>query len=327
MRRREFIALLSGVAVASPAVVTAQQRSIPAIGYLIVGGAEDSQATLVPFLQGLKQAGYVQGDNVAIETRTADDNVGRLPALAADLVDHGVALIFATQGAASALAAKAATSTIPIVFATGADPIKLGLVSSLNHPGGNVTGTSFLIGALGGKRLELLHEFAPKAKVIGFLANPSNAASQAELADVQAAARALDLQLFVTNATNDREIDAAFAGFRDRRIDAFLNEADILFDTRREHVVALVAEIGVPAIYHFRRFVTAGGLMSYGTSSDDAQRLAGIYAGRILKGEKPGDLPVQQSTKVELVINLKTAKMLGITFPITLLGRADEVIE
>ena len=183
MRRREFIALLSSAVVTRPATVTAQQRSIPTIGYLIVGGPEDSQATLVPFLQGLKQTGYVQGGNVAIEARTADDNVGRLAALAADLVDHGVALIFATQGAASALAAKAATSTIPIVFATGADPIQLGLVSSLIHPGGNISGFSFLIGALGGKRLELLHDFAPKAKVIGFLAKPSNAASPAELAD------------------------------------------------------------------------------------------------------------------------------------------------
>ena len=327
IRRREILAAFGSAAIAWPLVARAQQAAMPVIGYLVVGGPEDSQASLVPFLQGLKQSGYIQGKNVTIETRAANYHVERLQGLAAELVDHGAAMIFATQGAASVVAAKAVTSTIPIVFATGGDPIKLGLVPSLNHPGSNVTGISFLIGNLGGKRVELLHELAPKAKVFGFLANPSNAGSQSELADVLAAARTLGLQLVVMNATNDHEIDAAFAGFRGKSIDAFLNEADILFDTRREQLVARVAQLAVPAIYHFRRFVTAGGLMSYGTSSDDAQRLAGIYAGRILNGEKPSDLPVQQSTKVELVINLKTARALGLTFPITLLGRADEVIE
>ena len=287
IKRREFITLIGGVSLAWPLATRAQQTAMPVIGYLVVGGPEDSQASLVPFLQGLKQSGYIQGKNVTIETRAANNHVERLQALAAELVNHGAAIIFATQGAASALAAKAVTSTVPIVFATGGDPIKLGLVPSLNHPGNNVTGISFLIGELGGKRVELLHELVPKAKVFGFLANPSNAGSQSELADVLAAARALGLQLVVMNATNDHEIDAAFAGFREKSIDAFLNEADILFDTRREQLVAHTAQLAVPAIYHFRRFVTAGGLMSYGTSSDDAQRLAGIYAGRILNGEKP----------------------------------------
>jgi putative ABC transport system substrate-binding protein len=325
MNRRTFITLLGGAAAAPPLAARAQQPAMPTIGSLVVAG--DREASLAAFLHGLKQAGYVEGHNVAIETRTADNHVERLPALAADLVNHRVALIFATHGAASALAAKAATSTIPIVFANGGDPVKLGLVSSLNRPGGNVTGISFLLNALGAKRLELLHELVPAAKVIGFLANPANASAQSELQDVQAAARTLGLRLSVVNASSEREIDAAFSSFREQRIDAFINESDILFDTRREQIVALAAQYPVPAIYHLRRFVTAGGLMSYGTSIEDAQRLAGAYAGRILKGEKPSDLPVQQSVKVDLVINLKTAKALGLTFPLTLLGRADEVIE
>jgi len=325
MRRREFITLMGGVAAAWPFGARAQQAAMPVIGCLVV--AEDSQASLAAFLHGLKQAGYVERHNVLIETRTADNHVERLPTLAAELVNRRVTLIFATHGAASALAAKAATSTIPIVFANGGDPVKLGLVSSLNRPGGNVTGISFLLNALGAKRLEMLRELVPTAKVVGFLANPTNASAQSELQDVQAAARALGLQLIVMNATNEREIDAAFMSFGEQRIDAFINQSDIFFDTQREHIVALAAQRVVPAIYHLRRFVTAGGLMSYGTSIEDAQRLAGVYAGRILNGEKPSDLPVQQSVKVDLVINLKTAKALGLTFPLTLLGRADEVIE
>jgi ABC-type uncharacterized transport system substrate-binding protein len=264
---------------------------------------------------------------VAIELRSANNHVERLPALVADLVERRVAVIMATIGSSSAVAAKSATATIPIVFANGGDPVKLGLVSSLNHPGGNVTGISFLLNALTAKRLELLHETVPGAGVVGFLVNPTNPSFQSELNDVQTAARAMGLELVVLNASNDRELIAAFAAMTQQRIGAFFNAADVFLDSKHEEIVALAAQYAVPAIYHLRHFATAGGLMSYGTSTEEAQRLAGVYTGRILKGEKPGDLPVQQSTKVELVINLKTAKTLGLTVPLPLLGRADEVIE
>jgi putative tryptophan/tyrosine transport system substrate-binding protein len=325
--RRQFLSALGGAAATWPLPARAQQPALPVIGYLTSLSPGPGDIRRAAFWQGLKTTGYVEGQNVAIESRWADGHYDRLPALAADLVSRKVSVLAAVGGNPSAVAAKAATTTVPIVFVIGGDPVKLGLVSSLSHPGGNLTGSSFLLNTLTAKRLELLHELVPAAKVVGYLVNPTNPSSQSELTDVQAAARALGLQLIILNANNEREIDAAFADFSQQRITAFFTGADIFFFNRREQIVALAARYAMPAIYHLRDFAADGGLMSYGTSLDDAYRLAGVYAGRILKGEKPADLPVQQSVKVELVINLKTAKPLGLTFPLTLLGRADEVIE
>jgi putative ABC transport system substrate-binding protein len=250
-----------------------------------------------------------------------------LPALAADLVRRRVAVIVAVQSAAAPLAAKAATATIPIVFSIGGDAVKLGLVSSLNRPGGNITGTTFLYNTLAPKRLELLHELVPNAAVIGLLVNPKNPASESETSDTQAAARALGLKLIVQNASSSHDIDAAFASFVQQRVDALTFAADAVLNNCRDQLVALAARHAVPTIYFAREFTDAGGLMSYGGDMTDAYRLTGVYAGRVLKGEKPADLPTQQATKVELIINLKTAKALGITVPLPLSGRADEVIE
>jgi putative ABC transport system substrate-binding protein len=325
--RRQFISVLGGTAVAWPPLARAQQPAMPVIGYLTSLSPGPADIRRAAFWQGLRTTGYVEGQNVASEYRWAEGHYDRLPALAADLVDHKVSVLAAVGGNPSAVAAKAATTTVPIVFVIGGDPVKLGLVSSLNHPGGNLTGSSFLLNALTAKRLEMLHELVPAAKVVGYLVNPTNPSSQSELTDVQAAARALRLQLIVLNANDEREIDAAFANFSQQGIEAFFTGADIFFFNRREQIVAQAAHYAMPAVYHLRDFAADGGLMSYGTSLDDAYLLAGVYAGRILKGEKPADLPVQQSVKVELVINLKTAKTLGLTFPLTLLGRAEEVIE
>src|SRR5262249_3837878 len=262
-----------------------------------------------------------------IEYRWAEGRLDRLPELAADLVHHQVALIVAIRSAAAPLAAKAATATIPIVFSIGGDAVKLGLVPSLNRPGGNVTGTSFLYNTLAPKRLEMLHELGPNAAVMGLLIKPKNPASPSEATDVQAAARALGLTIVAQNASDNREIDTAFASFVQHRVDALTFAADAIFSKHHDQLIALAARHAVPTMYFSRDFTAAGGLMSYGGDMTNAYRLAGVYAGRILKGEKPGDLPVQLTVKVEFVVNLKTAKMLGLTFPLPLIGRADEVIE
>jgi putative ABC transport system substrate-binding protein len=276
--------------------------------------------------QGLKEAGYIEGRNIAIKYRSADGRFDRLPALAAALVADPVVMIL-TFGPAAAVAAKAATSTIPIVFATGADPVELGLVSSLNRPGGNITGVSFLVTTLAAKRLELLRELAPGATVVGFLVNPANPTSEAQTRDAQAAALALGLRLVLQSASSEADIDAAFSNFAEQRANAVMVGADQFFGTRHDQLVGLAARYAMPATYYLREAVGAGGLMSYGTSITDAFRLAAAYAGRILKGEKPGDLPVQQTVKFELAINLKIAKALGLTVPPIMQMTADEVVE
>ena len=324
MKRREFITLLSG-ATAWPLAARAQQSAMPVIGLL--SGTDREASPLDAIWRGLNEADYFEGRNVAMEYRWAEGQLDRLPALATDLVRRQVAVIVAIQSAAAPLAAKATTATIPIVFSIGGDAVKLGLVSSLNRPGGNLTGTSFLYNTLAPKRLEMPHELVPNAAVIGFLVNPKNPSSQSETADVQTAARTLGLRMVTQNATSYYDIDAAFAGFVQQRVEAITFAADAVFNKHHDQLIALAARYAVPTMYFAREFTAAGGLMSYGGDMANAYRLAGIYAGRILKGEKPSDLPAQQVTKVELVINLKAAKTFGLTFPITLLGRADEVIE
>jgi putative tryptophan/tyrosine transport system substrate-binding protein len=293
----------------------------------LLSGIDREASPVDAIWQGLNEAGYVEGRNVAMEYRWAEGQLDRLPALAADLVRRQVAVIVAIQSAAAPLAAKATTATIPIVFSIGGDAIKLGLVSSLNRPGGNVTGTSFLYNTLAPKRLDLLHELVPNAAVIGLLVNPKNPASQSEMTDVQAAAHALGLTIVVQKASSNHDIDAAFASFVQHRIDALIFAADSVFGKHHDQLIELAARHAVPTMYFSRDFTAAGGLMSYGGDMTNAYRLAGAYVGRILKGEKPANLPVQLAVKVEFVINLKTAKALGLTFPPTLLARADEVIE
>ena len=327
MKRREFITLLGGAAAAWPLKVRAQQAGVPMIGFLSSRSPGESAMHLGAFRRGLNEAGYIEGQNVAIEYRWADGQYDRLPALASELVASRVMVIAATGGNVSALAAKAATNTIPIVFIVGDDPVKLGLVNSLNRPGANATGASVFTTELGAKRLELLLELVPTASVIGLLINPDYQGAVAEAAAVRAAARESGRQILVLHASTKREIDAVFAGFAQQRIDALLIDADALFVSRRDYLVALVARHSLPAIYDLREFATADGLMSYGTSLTDAYRLVGGYTGRILKGDKPAELPVQQPTKFEFIINLKTAKALGLDVPPTLLASADEVIE
>jgi putative ABC transport system substrate-binding protein len=326
MRRREFITLLGGgAAVAAwPLAARAQQPSMALVGLL--SGSQRDDREISAIRQGLKEAGYVEGRNLAIKYRSADGHFDRLPALAADLVADAVAAIVALAPPA-AVAAKAATSTIPIVFATGADPVELGLVSSLNRPGGNVTGVTFFVNTLGAKRLELLRELFPGATVISFLINPRNPTSDSQTRDVQAAARAFGVELLILNAGSEREIDAAFASLVEQRANAIIVGADSFFSSRRDQLVGLAARHALPAMYFVREFVDIGGLISYGASVTDAYRLTGGYAGRILKGEKPADLPVQQTVKFELAINLKTAKALGLTVPLIMQTSADEVIE
>jgi putative tryptophan/tyrosine transport system substrate-binding protein len=323
--RREFITL-SGGAAAWPLTARAQQSAMPVIGLLSLGSLEADTSRMDSLRRGLAEIGYVEGQNVAIEYRGAQYQYDRLPALAVDLVSRQVTVIVAvsTQGT---LAAKAATNTIPIVFAVGGDPVQFGLVTSLNRPGGNMTGVYNLNTGVMGKRLELLHESVPTARVIGYLASPKSTVAELETKELREAARALGVELRVLNATNESEIDTAFASLAKEHSVPLVISTDNLFTDRPVRLVMLAARHAIPAIYPYRWFPTAGGLMSYGVDLPDVYRQVGVYAGRILNGAKPADLPVQQAVKVELIINLKTARTLGLTVPLPLLGRADEVIE
>jgi putative ABC transport system substrate-binding protein len=326
MNRRELITLLGGAA-AWPLAARAQRPAMPVVGYLNSLSADESYKNFtVPFLQSLKETGYVEGQNVAVEYRWAEGQYDRLPALAADLVRRRVAVIVA-NGSIAALAAKAATTTIPIVFFVGTDPVALGLVASINRPGANVTGSAALVSELSPKQLQLLRELVPNAAVLGVLADPAFPDTQAVIADLQAAAHTLGRQLVVVNATTDSDLEPAFATFSQQRVGAVLIGQSTLYSRRVEQLAALAARHALPAIYPYREDALAGGLMSYGSSHGYASRQAGIYTGRILKGEKPADLPVEQATRIELTLNLKTAKALGIEIPATLRAIANEVIE
>jgi putative tryptophan/tyrosine transport system substrate-binding protein len=329
IRRREFITLLGGTAAAWPLMARGQQpSSMPVIGFLSSASPGGYAFFVTAFRNGLKEAGYIEGRNLAVEYRWAEGQLDRLPGLAADLVSRQVAVIAADTR--STLIVKAVTTTIPIVFVSGGDPVKLGFVTSLNRPGGNITGASFLTAAVAGKRLELLRELIPTAAVIDYLVNPDSAIGQPEIADAEAAARAHGLKLNIVNVVNERgayDFDQAFATIVQHRPDALFVGGDPVFLIRRGELVPLAARYMIPAIYNQREYVLAGGLMSYGTRIPEHARQQGIYVGRILKGEQPGDLPVTQSTRFELVINLNTAKMLGLKVPLPLQVAADEVIE
>jgi len=327
MRRREFLSLFGGAAAAWPLRSRAQRPAIPLVGLLCGGTLESDAYRLAAFHRGLQERSYIGGQNVTFEYRWAEQHYERLPALAAELVRREVALIVAMGGIASAVAAKPSTTTIPILIAIGGDPVQLGLVASLNRPGGNVTGVSFLINSMGAKQLEAVHETLAKAELIGFLENPANPNAETDKENVMAAAEALRQRLLVLPARDDDELNTAFATLAEQRADALVVGADFFLVSRRNKLVEMAAQQKVPAIYPLREFAAAGGLMSYGSSLGEGYRLVGHYAARILKGEKPADLPVQQSTNVELVLNLRTARTLGLTFPLSLLGRADEVIE
>jgi len=324
VKRREFMALL-GVA-AWPLAARAQQATMPVIGFLNQGSAEPSAYLAAAFRKGLNEIGYVEGSNVTIEYRWADSQYNELPKLAAALVNRKVAVI-AAAFLPAALAAKAATSTIPICFVTGADPVQQGLIASFNRPGGNVTGVAFFSAVVGAKRLGLLHDLMPAARIFVVLVNPTNPNAESISKDVQSAAHTLGKQIVLLSASTEREIDQQFATLVQQRADALIVSPDAFFDSQREHIVTLVAHHAIPAIYERRESAVAGGLMSYGADVADAYHQAGLYTGRILKGEKPADLPVMQPTRLEFVINLKTAKTLGLAFPPGLLAIADEVIE
>jgi len=328
IRRREFITLLGGAAAAWPLAAWAQQPAIPVVGVLDGGSADKNEEYLAPFWQGLSEAGYVAGQNVAVEYRWADGRYDRLPGLAADLVRRQVNVIAVPSGTPATLAAKAATSVIPIVFGVGDDPVRLGLVASLARPGGNATGINFFIGELVAKRLGLLRELVPRATRVAVLVNPADATrTETVVKDTQAAARDIGLQVRVFNASTIQEIDTAFATLAHERVNALFVGPDAFFNRRRVHLAVMAAGYAVPAAYGVRDYTEAGGLMSYGTSLVDSRRQVGVYVGRILSGAKPADLPVLQPTKFELVINLSAAKALGLEIPATLLARADEVIE
>jgi putative tryptophan/tyrosine transport system substrate-binding protein len=326
VRRREFITLLGGAA-AWPLAARAQQAAMPVIGFLASTSPTAWAPYLTAFKQGLREAGYIEGQNVTIEYRWAEGDYARLPALAADLVRRHVAVLVAVGGSSSAKAAKAASSTIPIVFTTGGDPVGLGLVASLNRPGGNVTGVALLVAEMESKRFGLLRDMVPTATLVAVLLNSRSPVSTTELNDVQEAARAVGQQIHILNASSEQELDAAFASLAKLGVGALLVGSDPFFNSRRSYLVSLAARARVPAIYELREYVVAGGLMSYGTSLVNGYRQVGLYTGRILKGEKPQDLPVVQSTKFEFVINLKTAKALGLEVPLRLQELADEVIE
>jgi putative tryptophan/tyrosine transport system substrate-binding protein len=327
MRRREFIAGLGVVAV-WPLVAHAQQPALPVIGYLSSSSIATTRDLVAAFRRGLAEVGYIEDGNLAIEYRWAEDHYDRLPELAAELVRHQVAAIVVPGSTPGALVLKKATQTIPIVFLIGTDPVRTGLVASLNRPGGNLTGFRLLDTDIAAKRLQLLHEAVPTATTIALLVNQSNsAAAEAETKDMQVGAEILGLGLLVLNASSPSEIEAAFATLVHERAGALVVPGETFFTTQRARIVALTARHAVPAIFQYREFTEAGGLMSYGPNNVDAYRQVGIYVGRILRGEKPADLPVQQTTKIELVVNVKTAKALGLTMPETLLATADEVIQ
>jgi putative tryptophan/tyrosine transport system substrate-binding protein len=326
MQRREFIALLGGAAASPPFATRAQQSAVPVIGFLSSASSDGYGHLAAAFRQGLGEAGFVDGQNATIEYRWADDRRDRLPALADDLVRRSVAVIVAS-GNPAAPVAKAATTTIPIVFAIGNDPVELGLVASINRPGGNLTGVTYFGGQLESKRLELLRELVPNPAAIAFLVNPKNPNAASNTKEIETAGSAIGQRIEIVNAASAGDFDAAFATMVERKVEAVIFSGDPLFTSARDQLVAMATKHRLPAIYQWREFVTAGGLLSYGTSQTASYYQAGIYAGRILKGSKPADLPVQQPTKFELVINLKTARALGLIVPPTLLATADEVIE
>jgi putative tryptophan/tyrosine transport system substrate-binding protein len=325
VRRRDFITVIGAAAAAWPLTARAQQRALPVIGYLNTRAEGEDPQFLAAFRLGLKELGYVEGQNVAIEYRFAANRYGQLPAMAADLVQRQVTVIVANGPAV--MAAKTATTSIPVVFFIGFDPVKFGLIASLDRPGGNLTGTYNLFDETAVKELELLHELVPSAQVIAALLNPAYPSADTQLKTLQMAADTLGLQLEVLHASTDGDLDTALASFVQKRAGALVVANDAFFISRSEKLGAQTARYAVPAIFQAHEFAVAGGLASYGSRPQDTYRLAGVYAGRILKGEKPGDMPVEQATKVELVINLRTAKALGLTVPLPVLGRADEVIE